>query len=73
MYNMYAMIPNRNIVANAPNITATMKIIIPLIISPAYTVPMPGRKNDIIKAIIGFAIFSPPMITYSYILIGERC
>ncbi len=52
------MIPNKKIVAKAPNITATMKIIIPFIIFPAYTVPIPGKKKDIIRANIGFAIFS---------------
>ena len=51
------MIPNKKIVAKAPNINATMKIIIPFIIFPAYTVPIPGKKKDIIRANIGFAIF----------------
>ena len=55
-YNMYAMIPNKKIPAKTPNITAMMKIIIPFIIFPAYTVPIPGKKKDIIKANIGFAI-----------------
>ena len=54
------MIPNKKTVANAPSISATTKIIIPFIIFPAYTVPIPGRKKDMIKANIGFATFSPP-------------
>ena len=58
---MYAMIPNKKIPARAANIIATMKIMIPLIISPAYTVPIPGKKKDIINANMGFAIlFFPP-------------
>ena len=54
---MYAMIPNKKIPARAPNISAIMKIIIPFIIFPAYTVPIPGKKKDIIKANMGFAMY----------------
>jgi hypothetical protein len=56
IYNMYAMIPNKKIPARAANIIAIMKIMIPFIIFPAYTVPIPGKKKDIIKANMGFAI-----------------
>lgn len=55
------MIPSKKTVASAPNISATMKIIIPFIIFPAYTVPIPGKNREIIKAKIGFAKLSPPI------------
>ncbi len=56
IYNIYAMIPSKKIPARTPSISAMMKIIIPFIIFPAYTVPIPGKKKDIIKANMGFAI-----------------
>lgn len=55
---MCAMIPNKKIPANAPNISAMMKIIIHFIIFPAYTIPIPGKKKEIINANIGVAFFS---------------
>ena len=66
------MIPNKKIVARAPSITAMMKIIIPFIIFPAYTVPIPGKKKDIIRANIGFAIYftSDTLYITLYITIG---
>lgn len=54
---MCAMIPNKKIPANAPNISAMMKIIIHFIIFPAYTIPIPGKKKEIINANIGVAFF----------------
>lgn len=60
------MIPSKKTVAKAPSISAIMKIIIPFIIFPAYTVPIPGKKKDIIKANIAFAIFLPPNCSVYY-------